>query len=201
MKVSVVIPCYNSENSITNVVEETISTLKLREYVRYEIILVNDGSTDSTLSIVRNICKSNKNIIAIDLSKNFGQASAMLAGYNYASGNLIIHSDDDGQTPINKLWDLIDKIKEGYDIVFAQYHSKKNTLIQNIATWVNIKTSEFFLGKPKGIHIGNFFCCKKFIIEEICKNDNPYPFIGGLFIKTTHNFGTVNTEHRKRHFW
>jgi glycosyltransferase involved in cell wall biosynthesis len=200
MKLSVVIPCYNSEKSIINVIDETISTIKLRNNIEYEIILINDGSTDNTFSVIKNICKNNKNIIGIDLSKNFGQASAMLAGYKYTSGNFIVHSDDDGQTPINELWKLVDKIKEGYDIVFAQYHRKKNTLIQNIGTWVNIKTSEIFLGKPKGVHIGNFFCCRKFIIEEICKNNNPYPFIGGLFIKTTHNFGTVKTVHRKRHF-
>ncbi|MDC3282897.1 glycosyltransferase, partial [Opitutales bacterium] len=198
MKVSVVIPCYKSEDSIQSVVSETISVLQRRKNIEYEIILVNDGSPDNTFSVLKDICANNKNIIAIDLSKNFGQACAMLAGYSAITGDIVVHSDDDGQTPIDYLWNLVDKLIEGHDIVFAQFNKKKNSFIQNIGTWINIKTSEIFIGKPKGIHLSNFFCCKSFVIKEISKNNNPYPFIGGLFIKSTHNFGTIETLHRSR---
>jgi undecaprenyl-phosphate 4-deoxy-4-formamido-L-arabinose transferase len=198
MKISVVIPCYKSEDSIKRVVSETISVLQQRKDTDYEIILVNDGSPDNTFCVLKEICANNKNIIALDLSKNFGQACAMLAGYSVITGDIVVHSDDDGQTPIDYLWKLIDKLQEGHDIVFAQFDKKKNSFIQNIGTWINIKTSEIFIGKPKGIHLSNFFCCKNFVIKEISKNNNPYPFIGGLFIKSTINFGAVETLHRKR---
>jgi len=198
MKVSVVIPCYKSKDSIRTVVSETISILQQRKNTDYEIVLVNDGSPDNTFCVLKEICADNKNIIALDLSKNFGQACAMLAGYSEITGDIIVHSDDDGQTPIDYLWKLIDKLQEGHDIVFAQFDKKKNSLIQNIGTWINIKTSEIFIGKPKGIHLSNFFCCKSFVIKEIIKNNNPYPFIGGLFIKSTQNFGTIKTLHRSR---
>jgi len=198
MKISVVIPCYKSENSIREVVSETLYILNQRNDINYEIVLVNDGSPDNTLSVMKEICANNENIIALDLSKNFGQACAMLAGYSVVTGDVVVHSDDDGQTPINYLWKLIDKLEEGHDIVFAQFDKKKNSLIQNVGTWINKKTSEILIGKPKGIHLSNFFCCKQFVIKEISKNNNPYPFIGGLFIKSTHSFGTVETIHRKR---
>ena len=192
MKVSVVIPCYKSEDSIQSVVSETISVLQQKKDTDYEIILVNDGSPDNTFSVLKEICANNENIIALDLSRNFGQACAMLAGYSVITGDIVVHSDDDGQTPIDYLWKLVDKLQEGHDIVFAQFDKKKNSFIQNIGTWINIKTSEIFIGKPKGIHLSNFFCCKNFVIKEISKNINPYPFIGG------HNFGTIETLHRNR---
>ena len=142
MKISVVIPCYKSENSICEVVSETLYILNQRNDINYEIVLVNDGSPDNTLSVMKEICANNENIIALDLSKNFGQACAMLAGYSVVTGDVVVHSDDDGQTPIDYLWKLIDKLEEGHDIVFAQFDKKKNSLIQNVGTWINKKTSE-----------------------------------------------------------
>jgi len=131
MKVSVVIPCYKSKDSIRTVVSETISILQQRKNTDYEIVLVNDGSPDNTFCVLKEICADNKNIIALDLSKNFGQACAMLAGYSEITGDIIVHSDDDGQTPIDYLWKLIDKLQEGHDIVFAHWYLDKYKNIRN----------------------------------------------------------------------
>lgn len=201
MKVSLVIPCYNSEKYISDVIHKTIDVLEGNLDKDYEIILVNDGSIDGTLQKLKEISLNNKKIIVIDLTKNFGQANAMMAGYNHATGDLIVHSDDDGQTPIEDLNKLLNEINKGYDIVFGNFIGrKKNSKFQNIATRVNNFTSTKLMGKPKNIHMGNFWVCRKYIIDSITKSTDPNPFIGGLFLSVTKNFSSVQTNHHKRKF-
>jgi undecaprenyl-phosphate 4-deoxy-4-formamido-L-arabinose transferase len=201
MKISVVIPCYNSENYISDVVHKTIHILEENLAKDYEIILINDGSIDGTLQKLKEISFKNKEVIVIDLTKNFGQANAMMAGYNYVTGDLIVHSDDDGQTAIEDLHKLINEINKGYDIVFGKITGKKqNSIIQNIATRVNNFTSTKLMGKPKNIHMGNFWVCRRYIIDSIIKSTDPNPYIAGLFLSVTKNYSSVPTNHHKRKF-
>ena len=199
MKISVVIPCYNSENYITDVVHKTILVLDESLAKDYEILLINDGSNDGTLQKLKEISLINNKIIVIDLTKNFGQANAMMAGYNYVTGDLIVHSDDDGQTPIEDLNKLINEINKGYDIVFGEITGRKqNSIIQNIATKVNNFTSTKLMGKPKNIHMGNFWICKRYIVNSIIKCTDPNPYIAGLFLNVSKNYSSAPTNHHKR---
>lgn len=199
MKISVVIPCYNSENYITDVVHKTILALDESLDKEYEILLINDGSNDGTLQKLKEISLINNKIIVIDLTKNFGQANAMMAGYNYVTGDLIVHSDDDGQTPIEDLNKPINEINKGYDIVFGEITGRKqNSIIQNIATKVNNFTSTKLMGKPKNIHMGNFWICKRYIVNSIIKCTDPNPYIAGLFLNVSKNYSSVPTNHHKR---
>jgi polyisoprenyl-phosphate glycosyltransferase len=198
LKISVVIPCFRSVETIGRVVSETVAVLESRPGYDYEIILVNDGSPDATMASIREICATNPRVLGIDLSRNFGQACAMMAGYNMVTGDIVVHSDDDGQTPIDHAWNLIDKLQEGHDAVFAKFEEKKNSAFQNFGTWANNIMAEVLIGKPRGLHLGNFWVCKRFVIDQICTCQNPYPYIGGLFVKATLNFGSVSTPHRPR---
>ena len=200
MKISVVIPCYKSQEYIEGIVFETQSVLRKRSKYIHEIILINDGSPDNTFNVIKEICKNNITVKAVNLSRNFGQANAMMAGYNYVSGDIIVHSDDDGQTPINFLWDLVDELEKGHDIVFAKFFKKENHIIQNLGSRLNNLMSEILIGKPKGLHFGNFWVCRRYVIEEIRKNQNPFPYIGGMFLKTTLNISQVETIHRPRKY-
>ena len=109
-KVSFVIPCYNSEKTISNVVQE-IKELKLNH--EKEIILINDCSSDETWKVVSGLAKTNPNIKAINFSKNFGQHSALMAGYRETTGDYVVSLDDDGQTPANETYKLLEEIKKG----------------------------------------------------------------------------------------
>ena len=101
---SFVIPCYRSQNTILKVVDEIEQTVKTRDGYDYEIILVNDCSTDDVWSVISELSQKNDRVIAINLAKNFGQHSALLAGYNHCSGDYVISLDDDGQTPADELY-------------------------------------------------------------------------------------------------
>lgn len=197
MKISVVIPCYRSQSILHTVVNETISVLNQRPSIDYEIILVNDGSPDDTFETIKRLC-NNEKVKGVDLARNFGQAPATLAGFAQVSGDIVVYSDDDGQTPIDCLWTLVDKLSEGYDVVFARFLQKKNSLLQNLGSKLNNVMASYLIGKPKHLHFGNFWVCSRFVIDEAMKCKNPYPYIGGLFVKTTQNMTEVQTTQRER---
>jgi undecaprenyl-phosphate 4-deoxy-4-formamido-L-arabinose transferase len=184
MKVSFVIPCYNSEKTIENVVNEIISTIQKRSSYQYEIVLVNDCSKDNVWDEIKRLAAKDENIKGISFAKNFGQHSALMAGYNKATGDVIVSLDDDGQTPADEVYSLIDKLDEGYDVVYASYEQKKHSFARNIGTKINNVMCEKLLGKPKGLMITSFFVARKFVIDEAKKYQNSYAYVPGLILRT-----------------
>jgi len=197
-KFSFVIPCYYSSETITATVAEIVEVMGTRNGNDYEVVLVNDGSKDQTFEVIKKIAKTNPKIKGINLTKNFGQANATLAGFAETSGDLVVYCDDDGQSPVGELWKLVDKIDEGYDVVFAKFKVKRNSAFQNFGSKINNLMARVLIGKPKHLHMGNFWVARKNIIDEMAKCTNPYPYIGGLFLRTTSNISDVATDHRER---
>ncbi|NBJ03960.1 glycosyltransferase [Lachnospiraceae bacterium] len=198
MKLSFVIPCYRSEGTIRSVVDEIINIISLRLEYDYEIILVNDCSPDQVWSVIKTLAKENIHIKGISLSQNFGQHSALLAGYAQCTGDYVVSLDDDGQTPVEGLFRLIEKVEEGYDVVYAYYREIKQNVFRRFGSWVARVVSEKMIESPKGFKGSSFFVARKFVIEEIIKYKHPYPFISGLIFRTTKNITNIETEHRKR---
>ena len=198
MKVSYIIPCYRSEKTIKIVVNEIQKKMKELDQYTYEIILVNDCSPDNTFEVIRQLCLEDKNIIGIDHAKNFGQHAALMAGFHFATGDVVVCLDDDGQTPANEVDKLLVKIEEGYDVVYAEYEHKQHSAFRNFGSKVNKKMTEIMLGKPKELYISSYFAAKKFIIDEILKYKNAYPYVIGLVLRTTKNICNVKVNHRDR---
>lgn len=197
-KVSFVIPCYKSEFTLEDVVSEIIETIGVNEKYEYEIILVNDCSTDSVFQVIEKLALKDGNIKGINLAKNFGQHSAIMAGLNYVTGDIVICLDDDGQTPANEMFKLIDKINSGYNIVFAKFSEKKYGVFKNASSKVNDKMAQYFVGKPKKLTLSSYFACRRFVVDEVVKYKNSYPYLAGLLLRTTNNIENVNVIHRKR---
>ena len=197
MKLSVVIPCYRSENTLPSVVEETIRVLQERESIDFEIILVDDGSPDLTLDTIRSLCQD-KRIKGIGLAKNFGQPCATLAGFSAVTGDVVVYSDDDGQTPIDHLWSLVDQLAQGSDVVFASFPAHTQSALQRAGRVLNDLMASYLIGKPKHLHFGNFWVCRRYIVDEAVKFKNPYPYIGGVFVRTTRHMSEVRTNQRPR---
>lgn len=198
MLLSFVIPCYRSEKTVKTVVDEIITTLKTRQINEYEIILVNDCSPDNVWPVISNLSENNNKIKGISLAKNFGQHSALLAGYAYCTGDYIVSLDDDGQAPLESLFQLIDKLEEGYDVVYAYYNEIKQTAFRRFGTFIAKKMEEVMLGVPKDFKGSSFYIARRFIVEEMVKYNNPFPFLFGLVYRTTHNIACIPTNHRKR---
>ncbi len=194
-KISFVIPCYNSEKTIANVVDEIKTSNSTYEY---EVILVNDCSSDGTWNVISSLAKADSSIKAINFSKNFGQHAALMAGYREATGYYVVSLDDDGQTPANETYKLVEEIEKGYDVVYASYNNKKHGVFRNIGTSINNKMCRWLIGKPKNLTITSFFIAKKYLIDEIIKYENPYSYIPGLVLRSTKNISSVPVEHRSR---
>ncbi len=196
--VSFVIPCYNSSRTIEGVVEEVSHTMeKLTDY-KYEIVLVNDCSPDDTFDVIRRICSERKDVCGVNLAKNFGQHAALMAGFHYVHGDIVVCLDDDGQTPAGEVGKLLDKIKDGYDVVYAKYEHKQHSAFRNFGSKVNELMTRVMLNKPKDLYISSYFAAKRFIIDEMVKYVNPYPYVIGLVLRTTGKITNVDVNHRER---
>ena len=119
---SIVVPCFNEEESVGIFLDEIQKTLFDRNY---EVIFINDGSTDNTLANIKDLVNSNQNVKYISFSRNFGKESAIYAGLKNASGDLVCLMDVDMQHPPSMLPEMIESISEGYDVVAARRISKK----------------------------------------------------------------------------
>lgn len=197
-KLSFIIPCYRSAKTIGKVVEEIEATVSKRPEFDYEIILVNDSSPDNVFDVITNLASTNKHIKGIDLAKNFGQHSALITGFRYVTGSIVVCLDDDGQTPASEMFKLIDKMNEGYDVVFAKYGEKKHSFFRNFGSKVNDFMARWLIDKPKELKIMSYFCCQRFVADEIIKYDNPYPYISGLLLRTSNKIANVEVHHRDR---
>ena len=193
---SIVIPVYNSEKTIKTVVQKIKETLSAK--IEYEVILVNDGSKDNSYIHCIDLYKKHSFVKFINLSKNFGQHNAILAGLRFAKGDCIVFMDDDLQTPPEEIWKLINKIKEGYDVVYANYIIKQHDRFKTFCSKINNIIADLLLKKPRNINITSYFIIKKYLASEIINYVGPYPYLGGLVLRSTENIGKVDIMHCKR---
>lgn len=196
--ISFIIPCYCSEKTIEPVVEEIIYTVTEREGYNYEIILVNDSSPDHVQEVIHRIAFANRQIKAIDLARNFGQHAALMCGLRYASGDFIVCMDDDGQTPPCEVFRLINALDENTDIAIAKYSIKRHSWFRNLGSKMNDYMTQWLLGKPKSLSFMSFFAFKHFLLKEIIRYKNPYPYINGMFLRATNRICNVEIQHRER---
>ncbi len=198
MKISFVIPCYKSEKSINSVVKDIHSVMNKNEMEDYEVILVNDSSPDNTLNAIRTLSEEDSRIIGIDLTRNFGQHAALMAGFHFVSGDIVVCLDDDGQTPPLEVFKLIDAINEGYDAVYAKYEKKEHSLFRNVGSTLNGYMAQKMINKPKELFVSSYFAVKRFVVDEILKYHNPYPYVIGLVLRSTNKICNVTVEHHAR---
>jgi dolichol-phosphate mannosyltransferase len=124
-KIAIVIPSFNEEGNIEIMVKSIKDIMQSLSY-DYEIIFVDDGSSDSTLVKLKELIISNKNLFFIELSRNFGHQNALKAGVDVAKANAVITMDSDMQHPPELIPELIKKWEEGYDVVYTRREEDKN---------------------------------------------------------------------------
>lgn len=197
--VSFVIPCYRSAGTISAVVEEINRSMDVLTDYEHEIILVNDCSPDNTFSVLSALALSDRRITAVDLAKNFGQHAAIMAGLHHSRGDYIVCLDDDGQTPADEVGKLLEKLEEGYDVVYASYgHHKQHSFFRNFGSWLNGKMTEIMLGKPRELSLTSYFAARRFIVEEMLRYEHCFPYVMGLVLRSTKNICNVPVNHRQR---
>ena len=197
-KISFVIPCYRSENTLKAVVDEIMRTMQGITSYEYDIFLVNDCSPDGTMEVIKQLCGCYDNITGIDLAKNFGQHAALMAGLRMSDGDIVVCLDDDGQTPADEVGKLIAGIEGGHDVVYASYASKKHSAFRNFGTFMNDIMTRVMLGKPKNLQVTSYFAVRRFVVDRMLEYENCYPYIIGLVLRSTRNIANVPVTHRSR---
>lgn len=195
--VSVVIPCYRSARTIRRVVE--LASEKLESMgLQHEFILVNDCSPDNTFEEIRMLCSIHANVKGIGLAKNVGQHNAIMAGLHVAQGNLILCMDDDLQTHPSEAEKLVNKMKEGWDVVFARYPVQKQSLFRSFGTAFTRWTVRVLTDRPHNIYASSFWIAKRYVCEEVIKYSSPHSYLQGLIFRTTQRITDTEVHHYKR---
>ncbi|MCI5954005.1 MAG: glycosyltransferase family 2 protein [Lachnospiraceae bacterium] len=197
-KVSFVIPCYRSEHTLPHVVKEIEEKMKTLKQYEYDLILVNDCSPDDTFGTIRTLCREHKNIKGISFAKNFGQHAALMAGLRHSDGDYVVCLDDDGQTPADEVDKLLEKLEEGYDAVYAKYEHKQHSAFRNMGSKVNELMTRVMLNKPADLYVSSYFAVKKFVVDDMVRYENSYPYVIGLVLRATKNITNVTVNHRER---
>ncbi len=169
MKLSVVIPVYNEEENLGKLHQELLAVLGGTS--SYEIIWVNDGSKDASLSVLNDIAKADANSKVIDFVHNFGQTAAMSAGIKAATGDIIIPMDADLQNDPADIPAFLKKIDEGYDVVSGWRKNRKDALVlRKIPSWI----ANAVIAGITGVHIHDYGCSMKAYRREIIQGVNLY---------------------------
>ncbi|HCQ17176.1 MAG TPA: glycosyltransferase, partial [Cryomorphaceae bacterium] len=194
---SVIVPIFNSADTLPALCKAVMDELS---GIDYEIILVNDGSTDQSEQVATVLAQTHLPVRLISLRKNFGEHNAVMCGLNKCVGDYAVIIDDDLQNPpseIRKL--LITTQTGGYDVVYARYDQKKHSFWRNKLGKMNNYLAGRMFKKPKGLYLNSFKIISRGVIDEIIKYTGPFPYIDGLIFRCTHNIGAATVVHEARH--
>ena len=169
-KISIVIPVFNEEKNVPILYKRLKEVLDKLPY-DYEIIFVNDGSTDKTGKILEEIAKEDKKVKVIEFARNFGQTPAMVAGMDYATGDVIITMDGDLQNDPKDIPRLLEKIEEGYDVVSGWRKNRKDAAVSRK---LPSKIANWLIGRLTGVKIHDYGCTLKAYRSDVIKNVRLY---------------------------
>lgn len=195
---SFVIPCYHSAATLPAVTRQIRQTVLADGRYDYEILLVNDNPADDTWREICRLKQEDPKIFGICMSRNFGQASALMAGYRHVRGDIVVSLDDDGQTPPAEMFRLIDALDEDTDIIYASYPAKHHSAFRNFGSRVNDWMATWLMGKPKDLYMASYYAARRFVIDEMVKCENPFPYVDGLAVRSTCRFKNVPIDHQDR---
>jgi len=194
---SIVIPVYNSEKTIGHLCASLIMMYSQRW--KLDIILVNDGSKDSSDSVCRALQTSHPGSVTyIRLARNFGEHNAVIAGLHHAIGDYCVTMDDDFQNPPAEVQRLVAEIEKGYDVVYAQYQNKRDSWFRNFGSMINDRMANLVLQKPPDLYLSSFKVMNRFLVKEVIKYTTPEPYLDAIILRITDNIGRISLEHAER---
>lgn len=196
---SFVIPCYRSALTIEQVIDEIDRVVSQRPEFDYEVIAVNDCSPDDVLQVLRGLATTRPKLRVISLAKNMGKHAAVLAGYRFVRGEIVVNLDDDLQSPTPELWRLLDPLLSGeFDAVTASYPANVQAWWKQLGSRLNKLMGDFMLNKPRHVRFHNFNALRRFVADEMARYRHPYPYIEGLVLRVTTNIASVEMAGRAR---
>ncbi|MGC2413348.1 MAG: glycosyltransferase family 2 protein [Stellaceae bacterium] len=197
LSLTIVIPVYNGATSIG----ELVAALEeLTIDGGHEIVLVNDGSRDDSLAVCRDLVEQARvPMTLIDLSRNFGEHNAVMAGLRHASGAHVITMDDDLQNPPAEVQRLLAFAQQsGHEVIYTHYDEKQHAAWRNLGSRFTNWVAGFVLDKPNGFYLSSFRCMSAFVAAEITRYEGPFPYVDGLILQVTQDIDQLLVRHLPR---
>jgi len=163
MKISVIIPVYNEVESINELYKQLLKALQ--EFSRYEIIFIDDGSSDGSVETIKKLSELDNSINLIQFHRNYGKSAALAEGFKHAKGNYIVTMDADLQDDPKEISNLINKLEEGFDLVSGWKKDRKDPLSKRLPS----KLFNFVTRLFTGVNIHDFNCGLKIYRKAVVK--------------------------------
>lgn len=195
---SIVVPVYNGAATVGELVR-ALRALEIEGGL--EIVLVVDGSPDNSLEVCKQlVMEPGAPVIVLNLSRNFGEHNAVMAGLARARGDYVINMDDDLQNPPEEVRRLFEHARAGgYDAVYTYYEDKKHAPWRNLGSRFTNWCADRLIDKPPGLYLSSFRCISAFVRERITASyEGPFPYVDGLIFQVTQNVGRLQVAHLPR---
>jgi glycosyltransferase involved in cell wall biosynthesis len=198
-EISIVIPAKDEEKTINILYKKIVQNLaKITE--NFEIIFIDDGSTDNTLNLIKNLRNTDKKVKFISLRGNFGKSVALQTGFDHSKGNIVITMDADLQDEPDELYKFVNKINEGFDMVSGWKKVRHDPISKTIPS----KMGNYFTRLLTGIKIHDLNCgykaYKKRVLKQIRLYGELYKYIPVLVEKQNFKVGEIVIKHNKRKY-
>lgn len=187
--ISFVVPVYNGAMMIQRLYDRL--TPVARTFGNYEIVFVDDGSTDESYTILEALQANDANVCAVQLSRNFGQHNATLAGLSCAQGDVVVTLDQDLQNPPEEIPRLVEKLVDGVDVVYGLPEERAYGFFRSISSAFSKWISRKILSTALRGNFSSFRVLRKWVVDEIVKYKSSYVYIDGLIGWTTTNVSGV----------
>jgi undecaprenyl-phosphate 4-deoxy-4-formamido-L-arabinose transferase len=196
IKLSVVIPVFNEEENL-EALHNRLSEVLADMGEPYEMVFVDDGSTDSSYQILKRLHEMDEHVKVIRFTRNFGQHPAILAGFDFAQGEVLITIDADLQNPPEEIPKLLRKLDEGYEVVFGVFQARKHNVFRRTGSVF----SKWVLSRIMPVDATNlsaFRALRSNVAEQLSVLNERSKFLDGLLCWMGYTVGTVEVQHAER---
>lgn len=179
--ISIVVPCFNEEGNIETLVYRVSAICTSTVSDSYEIVLVNDGSRDRSWQIISNLADSSSHVVGVNLARNYGHQLALSAGLQICRGNIVMVMDADLQDPPELLPDFLDKLAEGYDVVYGQRLSRAGeTLFKRASASLFYRVLQRMVDVDVPRDTGDFRVMSRRVVDHLNEMPERYRFVRGM---------------------
>ncbi len=197
--ISAVIPVYNSQDSLQELYSRLSTVLKGICH-DYEIIMIDDGSKDNSYEKMKDLHYKDNMVKVIQLDGNFGQQNALMCGFRYATGDYIVTLDDDLQHKPEVIEKMINKLNQGYDVVYGIAKNKQHSFYRNLGSKMTNYIFNRICSKPQNIRVSSFRVIKREILNKIIEDNTYFVYLSAIILRITKNIGNVYIEHNARKY-
>lgn len=194
---SLVVPVFNSARVVARTIDRILEVFD-DSGLDYELILVNDGSSDDSWQVISDRARTTPRVTALNLLKNYGQHNANLAGFHESSGEWVITLDDDLQNPPEEAIKLIEHARRGHDVVFGEFQSKQAAGYRKLGSKIISLINRRVFDQPAWLPVSNYRILHRDVVDRICADNTAHPYITGQALLYSNNPSSVPVRHDPR---